>query len=44
MCLKDCNGRGRCMNGICECSEMFTGLSCEKIKCKNECMGNGDCI
>jgi syndecan 4 len=44
MCVEDCNGRGRCIQGKCECSSKFVGLACEKMRCLNECSGNGNCI
>ena len=34
--VADCNGHGKCVNGVCVCSRGFTGPSCEQSKFKSK--------
>jgi len=38
------NGECDYTNGICKCSEGYSGDNCEKKICINNCSGNGKCI
>lgn len=44
--LAECSNRGLCnrRTGLCECDENFQGRACERIKCPNDCSGNGKCM
>ncbi|TGZ56601.1 hypothetical protein CRM22_010126 [Opisthorchis felineus] len=39
-CVDDCNRRGRCVDGTCECDDGFSGEACEDI---DECQIPGVC-
>ena len=41
-----CSGRGLCNHktGDCECEESFSGIACERTKCKNNCSNRGKCM
>lgn len=42
----ECSGRGHCDRnlGECVCSKGFTGSSCNKMKCTNDCSQHGRCL
>lgn len=42
----ECSGQGDCdhSTGLCSCYTGFSGLSCEKTGCMNDCSGHGSCI
>lgn len=44
--LAECSDRGVCdrNSGQCKCSPPFSGTSCEKIWCPNDCSGHGQCL
>ncbi|KAJ1523050.1 hypothetical protein ONE63_002178 [Megalurothrips usitatus] len=39
----NCSGHGICVDGVCTCDALFTGLACDVPKCPNNCSGNGYC-
>eukprot|EP00735_Rhodelphis_limneticus_P005073 TRINITY_DN1677_c0_g1::TRINITY_DN1677_c0_g1_i1::g.17772::m.17772 TRINITY_DN1677_c0_g1::TRINITY_DN1677_c0_g1_i1::g.17772 ORF type:complete len:1297 (-),score=442.73,sp/Q00689/GP63_LEIGU/32.14/2e-56,Peptidase_M8/PF01457.11/1.3e-98,EGF_2/PF07974.8/1.1e+04,EGF_2/PF07974.8/0.00082,EGF_2/PF07974.8/7.5e-05,EGF_2/PF07974.8/0.0013,EGF_2/PF07974.8/0.18,EGF_2/PF07974.8/0.32,hEGF/PF12661.2/1.1e+03,hEGF/PF12661.2/0.013,hEGF/PF12661.2/0.43,hEGF/PF12661.2/5.1,hEGF/PF12661.2/1.8,hEGF/PF12661.2/1.4e+02 TRINITY_D len=45
-CPMNCNGRGACSNGVCQCISGYTGVSCEAMTCPGDgrCSGNGYCM
>jgi len=42
----ECSNRGECdrETGECSCMDGFTGIACQRLKCKDNCNGNGVCI
>ncbi|ETW07561.1 hypothetical protein H310_02048 [Aphanomyces invadans] len=42
----ECSNRGLCNreNGECHCDVGFTGASCDKLACPNQCTNNGRCV
>lgn len=32
-CPGDCNGQGRCQDGVCKCFPQYSGLDCSQSKC-----------
>ncbi|CEM24098.1 unnamed protein product [Vitrella brassicaformis CCMP3155] len=42
-CDDDCNGHGKCRDGVCDCDPGYSGHLCEHA-CPNECSHNGDCV
>lgn len=42
-CTHDCNGRGKCVEGLCLCEVGFFGDTCEKQACPLNCNGHGSC-
>merc|ERR1711904_413820 len=44
ICPDECNSpQGICVNQMCVCSDAFVGKACELRRCKNDCMGRGEC-
>lgn len=43
-CPNQCSGKGRCINGTCQCFESWSGNSCEKGSCSNCSALNGKCV
>jgi len=43
--IRECSGVGVCdrSSGQCICSELYTGASCNRLKCFNQCSGHGHC-
>lgn len=43
--LVECSGRGACdrMTGTCKCAGGYTGDSCQRTECPNDCSGHGTC-
>lgn len=41
----ECSNRGLCnrQSGECECFDGFEGAVCDRVKCPNDCSGNGRC-
>ncbi|KAL9189485.1 hypothetical protein ACHAXT_009160 [Thalassiosira profunda] len=41
-----CSNRGTCdeETGDCLCAAGFSGIACERSKCKNDCSGRGTCV
>jgi hypothetical protein len=41
-----CSAMGECnpTSGVCKCYAGFQGRACERMKCANDCSGNGRCI
>lgn len=44
-CPNNCTGHGFCINGVCQCSAGYHGVSCERsvFDCPQNCSGNGIC-
>jgi len=43
-CAGDCSGNGVCNDGICECGDTHTGVSCDMPRCKEDCNHKGLCL
>lgn len=43
-CTDNCNNRGQCIRGVCECKGSYYGESCQNAYCKNNCSDKGECI
>ncbi|CAB4063440.1 Teneurin-m,Tenascin,Teneurin-a [Lepeophtheirus salmonis] len=41
LCLNDCSGQGKCVNGNCVCNPRFSGPDCTLSVCPLLCSGNG---
>ncbi len=43
--MAPCSGHGQCITatGLCKCDDGYSGLSCSKTNCPNDCSGNGVC-
>jgi hypothetical protein len=41
-----CSAMGACdaVSGVCKCYSGFQGRACERMKCENDCSGNGRCV
>lgn len=44
--LAECSNRGTCdrLTGACKCFAGFSGDSCNRNKCPNDCSGHGQCL
>jgi len=42
-CKMNCNGNGKCIDGICQCNENYSGEYCEITFCERNCSGHGKC-
>ncbi|KAI1293487.1 Tenascin-X [Halotydeus destructor] len=42
-CLDDCNDNGKCVSGVCQCHQGYSGPSCVADYCRNNCNGRGQC-
>ena len=40
-CAMNCNGKGDCLNGVCECFTGFSGFDCSERACPVVCNGRG---
>ncbi len=42
----ECSGRGSCDYelGVCKCDAGFSGTSCSRMECLNQCSGHGQCM
>eukprot|EP01113_Clastostelium_recurvatum_P014310 TRINITY_DN1776_c0_g1_i2.p1 TRINITY_DN1776_c0_g1~~TRINITY_DN1776_c0_g1_i2.p1 ORF type:complete len:927 (-),score=209.62 TRINITY_DN1776_c0_g1_i2:41-2821(-) len=42
-CPSDCNGKGTCDYGTCQCAPGWSGQTCDSYSCTNDCNGFGVC-
>lgn len=42
-CPKNCNDRGECIRGVCQCKGSYYGDHCQHAHCKNNCNEKGEC-
>eukprot|EP01015_Nassula_variabilis_P028855 TRINITY_DN6096_c0_g1_i4.p1 TRINITY_DN6096_c0_g1~~TRINITY_DN6096_c0_g1_i4.p1 ORF type:complete len:476 (+),score=92.34 TRINITY_DN6096_c0_g1_i4:3-1430(+) len=43
-CVNDCTGRGKCVDGQCQCYQGATGQDCSESYCYFNCGGHGECL